>query len=1421
MQPTLFDWSRTPQPLAAHLERLRLSGPARWRPSRLILLNYWLFGYEVFHFVHGRLVLRGANATGKSTVLASAVTLALDGEKRRERMDTFGGQGRSVAYYLVGDPKAGPDSDFYYDERTGYVALEFEHGGTGEVVTVGLGMHTSRSRPDLAVDSWGFVIRDGRRVGYDLQLHSGGPEPVPLGARLLREVLGAGGTVVDRTAEYQDLVNRTLFGFDSAEQYRFLLSLLLQLRSPKLNKDIRPSDVCDLLTRSLPPLPDELLDQVTQVIEDIDDCLESLATTAQHLDAVRELDQLLAHYLNQLAQQAAVAYREAHAELDAARNRHAEVHRKLADQQAQLATLDRQLAAVAAAQQAAKGRLSVLEQHQALQDQRQLETVERDLAGAEVDHGRNLEAVAAAGATLARLAAQRDRLSADWQREVDEQRSRAAYLVQLAAEADWPLAEDRAGAVQEALGRVSLDEPDSGPAGTLQPELLSQAGKEREAALRVVLDHLQQVQAAEREHDLARARVDQARAALGQADATRQKAETALEEARDAVSADLYAWRGRCAELPVNEPALQAVLAGVHAYAEGSADPRALLAPVEEVAATRRRDLQRQADACRNERAALASRWDELKAEQDEWLHRPEAEPPRRPGQTAARRLLAERGISAVPLYAACDFVPDLPPALASALEEHLDEAGLLDALVVPAGRAGEVAALLGPAGLGDRWLAPGAAAAGRTLADFLAPVTCAVPEADVLAALSAVAVRDEQPGAATGAGAALWATGGWQVGLLAGTATRRPEPAVLYIGAANRRRERDRQVARLQAALDELADQMAGVDARLATLDGRMAAIDADVAGARSLPALSALQQAAVELAQTQRWLTQRQSELEAAGEALEVAYGRLRDARAAAEESLRLVPEARGRNRDGIMALLTATRQAVEVARALAGQLRHLATLRNEYAAALTAIAGEEQRQALAQAAAVASERRVAELTARRDAIQEHLAALGVTVQEVLKQISDLRQRLEELHDEEVRQSAQRGATASAVERLQADAGAIGAAVQKAEAAAGTAAAALEQRLTAYPSLERALLLYRSGTDGPLAAAAELLKLRRSTAEDLARQVAESVREAERDLTRAAEGHRSLLVDYHLNFDGDWLYFRDQGARLLPYQLLTQLQAHQALQQQVLREKESQLYEDFILRQVASAIRERIARAEEWRDEVNRLLADRKLSNDEILLIVWRPLPPDRLTGAHPGRVVELLRRDVETLTDAEVKELMEHFRQRVAEVRDQERRSALETSFGEALRAVLDYRRWFAFALYAKVPGQDRVELTDTRFTARSGAEKSLAMFIPLLAAAHARFASAAPDAPKLVGLDEAFAGVDEQNTREMFRFLVELDFAWIMTSEKLWGVADTLPGCATYELVRRGSVVTPILYLWDGRKRHGSLDQAVQEVAAGEE
>ena len=95
----------------------------------------------------------------------------------------------------------------------------------------------------------------------------------------------------------------------------------------------------------------------------------------------------------------------------------------------------------------------------------------------------------------------------------------------------------------------------------------------------------------------------------------------------------------------------------------------------------------------------------------------------------------------------------------------------------------------------------------------------------------------------------------------------------------------------------------------------------------------------------------------------------------------------------------------------------------------------------------------------------------------------------------------------------------------------------------------------------------------------------------------------------------------------------------------------------------------------------------------------------------------------------------------------------------------------------------------------------------MYIPLFAGIYAKFNSARRDAPRIVALDEAFAGVDDDNILDCFRIMNEMDLDYILTSQILWGDYSSIKHLAISELYHLPSsnVVSIIRYKWDGIKR----------------
>ncbi len=151
------------------------------------------------------------------------------------------------------------------------------------------------------------------------------------------------------------------------------------------------------------------------------------------------------------------------------------------------------------------------------------------------------------------------------------------------------------------------------------------------------------------------------------------------------------------------------------------------------------------------------------------------------------------------------------------------------------------------------------------------------------------------------------------------------------------------------------------------------------------------------------------------------------------------------------------------------------------------------------------------------------------------------------------------------------------------------------------------------------------------------------------------------------------------------------------------------------------------------------------------------------------------------------------------RIAEVRARD----ASGTWLEHLTEALDYRTWNRFVIQRHQNGQWKPATGPA-----SGGERVLAASVPLFAAASSHYASAGnPHAPRLVTLDEAFAGVDDNARAKYLGLLAAFDLDVVMTSEREWGCYPEVPGLAISQLSRTDDVAAVLVtnWEWDGHKR----------------
>jgi hypothetical protein len=205
----------------------------------------------------------------------------------------------------------------------------------------------------------------------------------------------------------------------------------------------------------------------------------------------------------------------------------------------------------------------------------------------------------------------------------------------------------------------------------------------------------------------------------------------------------------------------------------------------------------------------------------------------------------------------------------------------------------------------------------------------------------------------------------------------------------------------------------------------------------------------------------------------------------------------------------------------------------------------------------------------------------------------------------------------------------------------------------------------------------------------------------------------------------------------------------------------------------------------------------------------LLWQPLTEEE--GAPLG--LEAARKrllntsaDLWSVEDRNVVGTM--LQRRIATERERADAGGRDGSLVEQLARALDYRRWHRFRVERWQDGQWR-KLSGPA----SSGERALGLTVPLFAAVASFYSQGAyPLAPRLILLDEAFAGIDDAARAHCMGLIREFDLDFVITSEREWACYAELPGVAICQLQRREGVDAVFVsrWTWDGKARVREAD-----------
>jgi uncharacterized protein (TIGR02680 family) len=1327
----------------------------RWKPLRAGLVDLFYYDQEEFWFHDGRLLLRGNNGTGKSKVLALTLPFLLDGELSPHRVEPDGDRQKKMEWNLLLGGK------HPHQERLGYTWLEFGRrlpDGSSEFCTIGCGLKAAAGRG--IVRHWFFVT--AQRVGESLHLLPA--SRVPLTREKLREEIEGHGFVYDRAADYRRAVDEALFGLGE-HRYESLINLLIQLRQPQLSKKPDERLLSRALTEALPPLSQGLVATVADAFRGLDDERDAVRALQETRQAASDFLRYYGRYSMIAAKRKAGAPRQA-------QSKYEQLGRELTAAEEAFAAADTRLSA-------ARDELDQLRRHGIQLDARHA-ALQRDPAMRDAERLEQLRDEAKRRDTTAGIRKRdRDRLT----QETQTQSGRAATArdrveAALAAlENTQRQAEEAAASARCGPGHQAAIQDWEQDRSRAQRE--TQTVADRQASAVAELER-RLAQAEARERALQAARDDEARLAgevQEAADRLLAAEEKAAAQARDLVAA-YQAYLSGLTELQVADH--DGLIDNLRAWAATGEGANPAVAAVDDAARAAGTELGRVGAELSRQRTALVSQAGDLQGEIDRLRSgghdAPPLPPTREPGLRDHR--------PGAPLWKVTDFAPDVPQEDRAGLEAALEAAGILDAWVTPDGNLvhGDTILIRG-----------GAPVTGPSCASVLIP---AIDSGDPQArTLDSGAIRAVLASIGLAAGlSTTWVTrdGRWANGVLAGAWHKE---AAEYVGEGARDASRRARIARLTETLAEVEAAVAQAEAALGQLEDRRQRLAGEH---RAIPSDSRVREAHTVAAGERRRRAELRERHDGAVALSALRREELAAARQLAEEFAADVglPASAG-ELAAVSAAVTQYKISLGALWPAAGVWQEASRVAGEAAADLASI--EERLTEASEAAQAAQDQALAAWETYR-ALEE---TAGSAVAELNRQLEQVgRDRADRDKAEEAARQVERQALEDRGIAVGAR-GTLGGQITEATEARDAAVAEFQSfaatgLLTiAVPSLDLPDL------DQPWAPTPAVVLARAVNSELEAvddgdgpwDRIQKRVTEEHKVLADAMErrGHSAGMAVSEGIIVVDVIF---QGRRHDVPGLEAALSEEAEHRARLLSAREQEILENHLLNEVAGTLHELITAAEAEVRQMNDELESRPTSTGMKLRLTWRQArdAPDGL-----DRLRHKLRQTIDAWSADDRAAVGQFLQQRIAT----EHAENPAAGWTEALTAALDYRKWHEFVIQRYQDGQWRPAAGPA-----SGGERALAASVPLFAAASSHYKSAGnPHAPRLIALDEAFAGVDDDSRAKCLGLLATFDMDVVMTSEREWGCYPQVPGLGICQLARRDGIdavlVTP--WRWDGRER----------------
>lgn len=1350
----------------------------RWEIKKIGLLNYWWYDEEEFEFSDGRLILRGTNGSGKSVTMQSFIPLLLDGNKSPERLDPFNTKARKIEDYILG---YGEDIK---EENTSYLYMELCKKETKNYLTIGMGLRAKRNN---GVNFWGFIIKDGRRIGKDIFLYKDIGNKIPLTKQELKNRIGDGGQVVDTTVEYTSLVNENVFGFETSTEYQEFIKLLIEIRTPKLSKDgFKPSIITEIMSNSLRGLSDEDLKAVSESIENMNKTREQLEMLEISNKALKQIITPYDNYNKRILYDKAKKYDEKYKKYIKTQKEEKEIIEKiesikqaLQEKESRKQEIEKEIDVYEFKEEELKSTELWQQKQKQSEMEKQIEELDQEIK-------------------------QKEKMAEDKKidiRKKEDEKKKSEEQYEISKE-NFETTKKQMEQIAKAIdydeyffmiAEIALDKKYN--YHNFQEDI-----KRYIAKIENGKKALEKEKLAENEYEKALENLDKEKQEKNKQEVATTKARNELEESKEAFIENVYKWERENEILKLEEQELIEISRNVQNYGENAEYGDIQYALNKPYNNKKQEILNIKADK-NVKKENIENQIIDIEQQITEWKEEKEPEPQRSKRVEENRKKLKEENIPFIEFYNAVDFKKELNEKEKGYLETALLDMGILDALIIPKEYIEKIKQT--DIDFVDKYLFEKPVEFKHDLTQSLEvklPQNTNIKEETVYNVLKSIMIEDRNSDTYVNE------KGEYKIGILHGIADK--EEKAKFIGLEAKKEYKQNIIAKLEKQKEELEKEKEKTSNKIEELNQKLSKIEEeykkfpdkkDIEASFSTLRSNIISLEAIKknVEKLENILSEKLEKLKQAKEETKLQTSKLRF-----NLSLEVYTENLESAKDFKDLLYEMEKQHNEIVTEKEKRVTIIDILES-----LTNDLDEILHEMV---------KKTSTLRILKEKVQSIKQMISGDMENLEKQMEDAIEKLKRLPKEKEKIISDIAKMESILEQQQENSININETLNSLEKQTNIAKEIYRQELELKyviegyeeisKSVQKVLSDYSYFEKDP--------KTQTSYYENLVEKF---------------QNNNENLLDYNLSLGQ--IFIKEIESQENEIKELEQTRIRNDITcfvngkkvnlkylnkyieetieeaKNLVDDEDRHLFEEILIGAVGRKIRERIYAAKSWVESMNKLMKSLNTSSGLSFSLNWKPKLATSEDEMDIKEIVDILNSDAGLLKQSDIKKVATHFRTKFANAEKEFKEKGEIVPFYNIIKEELDYRKWFEFQFMHKKANEQSKELTNNAFFKLSGGEKAMAMYIPLFASVCARYQSARKDCLRIISLDEAFAGVDDNNIRDMFRILNELDLEYIINSQVIWGEYDTVPSLSICELISdvNKKIVSVMRYHWNGKKR----------------